>query len=507
MLNSRSFQIRSLSNLQLGINDLARVELERRRRERLKEACLISSSLSNFIKEAWHVVEPGTNYVHGWHIDAICDHLEAVSNGKIRNLLINMPPRHAKSLIVSVFWPCWEWTRNPHIKWLYSSYAASLSTRDSLKCRRLIQSPWYQSYFGHVFKLTSDQNVKTRYDNDKMGYRIATSVGGSTTGEGGDRIIVDDPHNVVDSNSQVMLENAKMWWDEAMSTRGNDPKTCAKVIVMQRVNQSDLSGHVLEQGGYEHLCLPAEYEERKRVTSIGWSDPRTQEGELLWPERFGKPEMEGLKRVLGTVAAAGQLQQRPAPRGGAIIKMETFRYYDLSTAPNFSHIIQSWDTAFKKGQSNDYSVCTTWGLSDKGFYLLHRWKNKVDFPELTKAAVDLYEAYKPILVLIEDKASGQSLIQALKKTKTPSSRLLPVKPIKVDIDKESRAHAITPSFEAGLVFFPKDQEWLKDYTETLTLFPSGAHDDDVDSTTQAISYMSFLRPTQTKTILADVFSR
>jgi len=202
-----------------------------------------------------------------------------------------------KSIQVSVMWPAWEWTNNPERRWLFSSYAAVLSTRDSLKCRRLIESPWYRKNFGHIFELTGDQNVKNRYENTKTGYRIATSVGGAATGEGGDRIVVDDPHNVVEATSKAMRESTLQWWDETMSTRLNDPKTGAKVIVMQRVHEEDLSGHVFEQGDYEHLCLPAEYEGNKIFTSIGWSDPREEIGDLLWSERFGRTEIDSLKPV------------------------------------------------------------------------------------------------------------------------------------------------------------------------------------------------------------------
>src|SRR5277367_980518 len=271
---------------------------------------LATRSLREFVRQGWHVVEPATAFVPSWHIDAICDHLEAVTRGDIRNLLINVPPRHMKSLLVSVFWPAWEWTRYPERRWLYSSYAATLTIRDSVKCRRLIESPWYRSRWGHVFSLTGDQNAKTRFDNNRSGYRLSTSVDGAVTGEGGDRIVCDDPHKVDEGDSDTSRKGVLEWWDVAMSTRVNDPKTSAKVVVMQRCHQRDLSGHLLEQGGWEHRCLPAEYEGPGRITSIGFVDPRTEHGELLWQVRFGPMEIEDSKRSLGSYAAAGQLQQR-----------------------------------------------------------------------------------------------------------------------------------------------------------------------------------------------------
>jgi len=244
---------------------------------------LATRRLGEFVRQAWQVVEPSTLFVPGWHVEAIIEHLEAVSRGEIRNLLINVPPRHMKSLLVSVFWPAWEWTRWPERRWLYSSYAASLSIRDSVKCRRLIESPWYQSRWGHVFALTGDQNAKTRFDNNRSGYRLSTSVGGSVTGEGGDRIVCDDPHNVQEAESDPVRKATLDWWDIVMSTRVNDPKTSAMVVVMQRCHQLDLSGHLLEKSNWEHLCFPAEYEGPSRTTSIGFSDPRQHLGELLWP--------------------------------------------------------------------------------------------------------------------------------------------------------------------------------------------------------------------------------
>ena len=305
-------------------------------------------TLGEFIEAAWHVVEPSTPYLHNWHIDAVVEHLEAVTHGDIRDLLINIPPRMMKSLAVSVFWPTWVWTFDPGYRWLFSSYAQSLSTRDSVKCRRIIQSLWYQGHWGARVKLTSDQNVKTRFENDRAGYRIATSVGGAGTGEGGDCIVVDDPHNVKKAESDLDREGIRHWWDEVMSTRHNDPRTGTRVIVMQRVHEEDLAGHVLEQGGYEYLCIPAEYEPTTQVTSLGWADPRTEEDELLWEERVPRVELEKLKIKLGIYGTAGQFQQRPAPRGGGMFEREWFDVVDA--IPKHGGIRgRYWDKAGTQG--------------------------------------------------------------------------------------------------------------------------------------------------------------
>lgn len=300
---------------------------------------LCERTLRDFVERAWPVIEPGTTFIKGWHLDAIADHLQAVTHGQIRQLLINIPPRHMKSLAVCVFWPAWEWTMNPHCRWLFASYAQSLSTRDSVRCRRLIESDWYRSRWGEVFSLTSDQNQKMRYDTSRGGCRIATSVGGAATGEGGDRVVVDDPHNVVDRESDCIRRSTLQWWDEVMSTRLNDPKTGARVIVMQRIHEKDLSRHVLDQGGYVHLCLPAEFESSRRcATSLPWADPRETEGDLLWPERITESEISDFKLRLGPAGYASQFQQRPAPAGGNRFRQEWFRYFTiLETTSGASH--------------------------------------------------------------------------------------------------------------------------------------------------------------------------
>lgn len=312
------------------------------------EAEIARRSLREFQRRAWKVVEPSTRYIPNWHIDAIADHLTAVLSGDIRRLLINVPPRCEKSLNVSVFWPAWAWIDNPSLRWLFTSYGQELATRDSLKCRRLIQSKWYQDRWGDVFRLTSDQNVKTRFENDKTGYRVATSVGGMGTGEGGSVVVADDPHNVKEGESEVKRESTLLWWDEVMSTRLDDPKTGALVIVMQRVHDGDLAGHVLAQGGYEHLCLPMEYEGTACVTVLGKVDPRTEDGELLWPERFGATEVEDLKLRMGPYAAAGQLQQRPSPRRGGMFERDWFEIVESAPSTDMEWV-RYWDKAGTAG--------------------------------------------------------------------------------------------------------------------------------------------------------------
>ena len=467
---------------------------------------LATRSLHEFVRQAWHVIEPLTPFVAGWHIDAIIDHLESVTHGDIRQLLINVPPRHMKSLLVSVLWPAWEWILHPERRWLYSSYAATLSIRDSVKCRTLIESLWYQSFWGDRFALSSDQNTKSRFNNDRSGYRIATSVGGAATGEGGDRIVCDDPHNVQEAESDAIRLSTTDWFDQVMSTRVNDPRTAAKVVVMQRCHQQDLSGHLLAQGGWEHLCLPAEYEGPTRATSIGFLDPRKNHGELLWPERFGPPEIEALKISLGSYGAAGQLQQRPSPAGGGMFKREWFRYWQprganlppvivrlpdgtvrsiiaIEVPHRVDEQIQSWDCSFKDLLTSDFVVGQVWARCGNMFLLGDQVRARLDCPATVRAVRGLTQKWPGTMAkLIEDKANGSAVIQMLS-NEIPG--LLPVNP---QGGKIARAAAVSPLVEAGNVYLPHPDfaPWVNDFIEECIAFPNGAHDDQVDAMTQAL---------------------
>ena len=311
-------------------------EVERRRCE---------ESFGFFARQAWHTIEPGTQYVHGWHVEAIVDHLIAclprerieeveigglvqkrrvADPGQIRKLLITMPPRHMKSTLVSVLFPAWIWTTRPELRFLTSSYALSLAIRDSMRMRAVIQSPWYRSLWGSSFNLLADQNKKERFFNNRMGYRMVTSPDSAATGEGGDLVMVDDAHNVADADSPAKRQHNKTWWFESMGSRGNNPKTVSHIVCMQRVHMEDLPAECVKRE-YVHLNLPARYDpKRSCVTVIGWKDWRQTEGELLWPDRFDEPTMQDLEKTLGPFGVASQLQQDPQLRGGAFIKREWF---------------------------------------------------------------------------------------------------------------------------------------------------------------------------------------
>jgi predicted phage terminase large subunit-like protein len=445
-------------------------------------------SLKEFTKTSWQTIESGRTFYDNWHIDAVSEHLQAVVEGDIKRLIINIPPRHMKSISVAVALPAWTWTIQPDKRFLFASYALSLSIRDSLKCRRLIDSLWYRSHFGDQFKLTSDQNQKQRFENDKTGYRIATSVDGALTGEGGDIIVIDDPHNVREAESSIVREGVLEWWDQAMQTRLNDPKTGAFIIIMQRVHENDLTGHVLanEHEDWDHLCLPARYEQDhpyQTKSTLGFKDTRKHEGELLWPERIDDKTLQSLERSLGVYASAGQLQQRPMPKGGGILRENWWQPWDKKELPHVEYVLQSYDTAFSTKEKTSYSARTTWAVFRKhgqmNAIVLEMWYDRVSYPELRKLAQEAYQDYEPDAVLIEKKASGQSLLQDLRMAGIPVLEYLP------DRDKEARAHASSALLEDGRIWYPADRNWAKDLISICAAFPAGDNDDIVDTCTQA----------------------
>lgn len=433
------------------------------------------------MRQAWPHVDPDP-FIDGWHLEAICAHLEAVSRGEIRNLVVNIPPRTGKSTLVSVLWPCWEWIDHPEVRWLNSSYAQNLSIRDSVKCRRLLLSSWYQERWGDRFTLMGDQNAKVRFDNSEGGYRLATSVGGQITGEGGDRLVVDDPHNVMEAESDVQRKEVLDWWDAAMSTRGNNPRTVARVIVAQRVHEADLCGHVLAKGTYEHLCLPAEYEPEhpfRRVTCIGYEDPRRSEGELLCPERFGPAEIERIRLDLTPLRAAGQLQQRPAPREGAMFKLEWMR--SIPALPAEAQRVRAWDLAAADGQKNDFTAGVKMAKTPEGLYVIEdlvlgRWtpdaRDRIIVNTAEKDGLDC-----AVWIEQEPGSGGIAQVAALVQRLAPAAG----RGERTTGEKTTRADPLAAQFEAGNVRIFKDMQNREALEGQLSQFPAGAHDDAVDA--------------------------
>jgi len=454
------------------------------------DAVLAKRSLIDFVRQAWLIVEPGVPFVEGWHHTAICEHLEAVTRGEIRKLVISVPPEHSKSTIVARCWTAWAWIQNPSFDWLFSSYSAQRAIADSVACRNILESGWYRKHWGDLFHLTSDQNQKIRYTNSQQGERISMGLLGSGTGEHGDFVVCDDPHNIRDQWSPTRLEATVSTWDQVMSRCVNDPRTSRHLIIMQRLHHRDLAAHCLKQGGYEYLMLPTQYDStRSKATSIGWVDPRKKKDELLWPMRFGLDEIRDSKLRLGSRGFSSQHQQNPSAEEGAIFKRQYWRYYSNdpeNIAATMDEVIQSWDMAFKDEDTSSKVAGHIWGRKGANRYLLDRICEHLDFVETIKALLRMTEKW-PIASakLVEDKANGTAVISALKQRVTG---LIPWPPKgKIMGSKIARASAMQPEAEAGNVWLPNPERfpWVEEFIEYCVSFPGGEYDDDIDAMTQA----------------------
>ena len=466
-------------------------------------------SLMAFVRDAWAVMEPGEEFRGNWHIDVICEHLEAVTSGEIKNLLINVPPGTMKSILVSVLWPAWEWAHNPALRYFTVSYSEDLTLRDNLRVRDLIESDWYQRLFPVVSVL---RGGKEKYELTGGGWRIATSIGGRGTGEHPDRKIVDDPHNVKQSESDAERTSALSYFDRTLSSRGAS-RGAATVVIMQRLHERDLSGHIMSQSDYSadwvHLCLPMLYEGNRSKTPLKFTDPRKIDGELLWPSLYPQKVVDTLSIRLGAYGAAGQLQQRPSPAGGGIIKTEHFNLWPSDRKlPDFSFVLQSYDTAYTEKTTNDPTACTVWGVfthrKQQCVLLLDAWTDHLAYPELRNKVIadwrakyggivgdDHHPARRADAVLIEEKGSGQSLIQDLRRANIPVLSYNPGR-----ADKTARAHQIAPLLDVGTVYVLESKRdagkpitWARPLITQCEQFPNGEHDDAVDTLTQALIYL------------------
>lgn len=390
-----------------------------------------------------------------------------------------------KSLCVSVFWPVWEWITRPSTRWLFASYAEKLSIRDSIKCRRIIESAWYRARWGDAFRLVGDQNAKDRFENDKTGYRIATSVGGTATGEGGDILVADDPNKLEEIHSEAARLSVNRWLDEIWPMRRNDPTTSRMVIVQQRGHERDATGHLLaKDAGWELLKIPMEYKGKKLVTSLGGYDPREKEGDLMWPERVNPETLIEMKKDLGRFGVAGQLQQEPEPEGGRIFMREHWKYYKALPA-KFDGIALSWDATFKGLSDSDFVAGQAWGWVGAMLYLIDRVKDRLSFTATLQAIINMRAKWPTAqAVLVEDKANGPAVIDVLKK-KIPG--MIAVEP---EGGKLSRAYAAQPQQEAGNIWIPDPSiaPWVGDFVGECAAFPGAPNDDEVDAMTQFVNW-------------------
>src|SRR5215831_3151048 len=483
--------------------------------------------LMNFVRYFWKVIEPETRLVEGWLLEAMAAHLEAVTFGKIPRLLINVPPGSMKSLMVNVFWPAWEWgpMAMPHLRYVSFSYSSGLTERDNLKFKKLVASDLYRELWGDRFNLEKEGEVKVT--NNRTGSKFASSVKGIGTGERGDRVVIDDPHDVHRSESDIVRNDTLRWYRETVTDRLNNLEDSAIVIIMQRVHQMDISGFILEQGWpYCHLMVPMEYEAgREPYNPLGWADPRTEEGDLAWPERFSPEAVASIEREKGSFAYAGQYQQRPSPRGGGIIKREHWRAYTPDDCHRFgvpwpklppaSYTVLSLDTAQTEKKQNDPSAAVILGVcrdiyENRRLILFWAWTARLELYELVKKVEESCKKFHVNRVLIEAKASGHPVASELQRRGRTISEIMANNPktkdradfgvqlVHPEGDKVARMYSVQNLFEAGLIWAPAEatgngdyifKSWAEDVIGQCADLPKGAHDDLADAMSQALAHL------------------
>jgi predicted phage terminase large subunit-like protein len=459
-------------------------------------------SLLAFTRRHWSVLEPNTEFVEGWALEAVCEHLEAVTYGDINRLLINVPPGFMKSLLTNVFWPAWEWgpKRRAGLRYVTFSYAASLTNRDNRRFRDLLISADYQRLWGDRYGLRKiGEELVT---NDKTGWKLASSVGGVGTGERGDRVVLDDPHNVKESESDKVRQETVRWFREGMSNRLNDMEKSAIVVIMQRVHEADVSGTIIDSAqDYEHLMIPMEWDGRRYHTSIGWTDPRDEDGELAWPERFSPKVTAALKDLLGPYGYAGQYQQAPTPRGGGIFQREWWQLWgnpndphdpQFKKFPPCEYVVASLDTAYTEKTENDYSALTIWGCFNDRYgmpkaILMNAWRDRLAIHELVERTSLTCRRFKVDRLLIENKASGISVSQELRRLHAAEGYGVQLVDPKGG-DKTARAYAIQHLFSAEMIYAP-DRDWADMVMTEMASFPRAPHDDLVDSVIQGLKHL------------------
>lgn len=476
--------------------------------QRHEEAFRLSKTFAEYVRESWKIIEPGTVYMSNWHIDCVSEYLEAVKAGEIQDLLINMPPRMMKSILVSIDFPTWWWTSDPFERFMFTSFGDSLVKDHSLKRRLIIESEWYQQRWGSLSLmpeerkviLASDQNEKKEFKNTHEGVMAAAPIGGQFTGKGGNVLIIDDPQDPEKADSDVERLQAIQFYEGTLMTRLNNKQTGRKIGVMQRLHERDWSGHELaKKGSWVHLCLPAIAEEKTFVFMPRSKKSITREkNSVLWPERDSAEVLRKLKLGMTAQRFAGQYQQAPAPSAGNMLLRTWWQYYGLNTAlPKFDMIVDSWDMTFKK-QSNaeaktkkepDYCVGGKWGIKGANFYLLKMSRERMSFSEARESvkAMALSEP-QANAVWVEESANGPAVIDSL------HEYISGMTGINANKDKVERAAAASPALKAGNCFLPHpsicDPILLENVTtliEECAVFPFGMHDDTVDHWSQMVN--------------------
>ncbi|MBW3096043.1 phage terminase large subunit [Pseudohoeflea coraliihabitans] len=450
---------------------------------------LARGELATFTGLAFLTIQPGEPYLTNWHIRAISHALGEVMNGRCKRLIITMPPRSLKSIAASIAFPAFVLGHDPSKKIINVSYAQSLSVQLANGFRSIVEAPFYRHLFPD-FKVSDRKNTENELQTTQGGFRMATSVGGQLTGRGADIIIIDDPMKADDVSSATTRQRIVEWMQTTLMSRLNSQREGAIVVVMQRLHVDDLAGVLLESGGWTHLNLPAIAEEDQRIPTGDGKHHHRAVGDLLHPERCGKAELDQLRRDIGSLGFSAQYQQSPAPPDGNLVKRAWFRNFDLQILNTRGMtIVQCWDTALKGDPSCDYSVCSTWARDGSKFYLLDVLRRRMAYPELLQAALKAEDDYRPEALLIEAAGSGISLSADL------NHRGIATIAVNSRGDKESRLARVSAMIESGSVFLPEIAPWKDDFMMEVLSFPSGRHDDQVDSMSQALIWMKDEKPT------------
>jgi predicted phage terminase large subunit-like protein len=446
---------------------------------------LLRNDFRAFVHKVFTTLAPGQDYVRSWHLDALAWQLDRVRRGEIRRLIINMPPRSLKSIAASVAFPAFVLGWDPSRRIICVSYSGDLAKKHSNDFRAILESRWYRSIFPTA-RIGPFKNSETEIELTKRGFRLATSVGGTLTGRGGDLIIIDDPLKPDDAYSDTKRSTANQWFTNTLLSRLDDKRTGAIIVVMQRVHVDDMSGFLLSESDEWHvLNFPAIADCEETIPTWGGQTYRRKLGSVLSPEREPLNVLEALKLQIGSDAFSAQYQQMPAPPGGAMVKRAWVkRYSDLPPESERLFTLQSWDTANKGGPENDWSACTTWIVARrKRWYLVDVWRGRVDYPALKMQVRVLAKRWTARRVLVEDVGAGSALIQELRGL---VSGIIAVKPEGDKGDKASRMAVASAKFEAGQALLPERAPWLADLEAELFVFPGSRYDDQCDSISQAL---------------------
>jgi len=439
----------------------------------------LRDDLTSFIHQCFLTVVPGVSYMHNWHIEALAYHLEQATDGRIKRLLITIPPRYLKSISASVALVAWLLGHDPTKRIVCVSYSQELAEKHARDTRMIMNSPWYRALFPRT-RFDPNHCPLHELTTTEGGYRLSTSVGGTLTGRGGNIIIIDDPHKAQEMESDAARKTVWDWYRTALLSRLDNKTTDPIIVIQQRLHEEDLAGHLLESGDWVHLNLPAIAEQDEDIPiSEDYVWPR-EEGDLLHPEREDQPALDEMKTNMGSMVFAAQYQQRPAPKDGEIVKKSWFKTYDRppeSLANDF--LLQSWDTAQTVTTEADYSVCTTWLIRDDNFYLLDVERFKAQFPELKHRVIQSGRRHNPNLIVIEAIGAGGALYQQVRAELGSCVRFH-----KPTVDKKTRMWQESPLIEAGYVYLPNEAPWLADFMHEMINFPNGKHDDQVDSVSQ-----------------------